>query len=543
MSGAADAASVVARAAGAASAGVLGGRIAAWLLALPLVAVLAALALSWQQPQTEIWAHLRAHVLWPAVGNTLALLAAVAALASLLGVGLGWLSARCDYPGRRWLDWALVLPLAMPTYVVAFAWVGLLDYAGPLQSSWRALGGSRAALFDGRGLAGAALLLSLVLYPYVYVLARAAFLRQGAAAFDAARSLGSGPWSAFFHVALPLVRPAWIAGLALALLETLADFGAVSILGVSTLTTAIYRTWFGQYSLPAAAQLACLLLLGVVAVLALERALRGRARRHEPSLRAQPRVRLSGWRGGLASAAAFAVFALGFLLPALQLLAWLDPQSLDGAMLWRSAANTLAVAAPVAIAVVVGGAVLAGLAQRRPADHWTLAAGFVGTLGYAVPGTVLAVAAMGLMIAVDGWAVARFGIELALAGSIVGLLFALGLRFLRVGHDSIEAGLAQLRPSLVDSAKVLGAGRWRILGRVVLPQLRPSLLAAVLLVAVEAMKELPATLMLRPFGWDTLAVRTYGFTAEGLWAQAAAPALLLVLVGLAPVWWLLRAQR
>ncbi len=543
MAGATEAAPAHARGLSSATTGGAAGRALALLLALPLTAVLAALGWSWLQPQPEVWAHLRAHVLWPALGNTLALLTAVGVGVSVLGIALGWLSARCDYPGRRWLDWALVLPLAMPTYVVAFAWVGLLDYSGALQSTWRALSGTRSALFDGRGLGGAAVLLSLVLYPYVYVLARAAFLRQGAAAFDAARSLGRGPRSAFLAVALPLVRPAWVAGLTLALLETLADFGAVSILGVHTLTPAIYRVWFGQYSLPAAAQLSCLLLIGVVALLALERALRGRARRHEASLRQPPRIRLAGVHGLAASTCAFGVFAAGFLLPSLQLLAWLDLDAIDGVQLWRSAVNTLAIAAPVALAVVATGGVLAALVHRRPADRWRQAAGFVATLGYAVPGTVLAVAAMGLMIALDAWGESRLGLEFALAGGVAGLLFALGLRFLRVGHDGIEAGLAQLRPSLVDSARVLGAGRWRTLRGVVLPQLRPSLLAALLLVSVEAMKELPATLMLRPFGWDTLAVRAYGFTAEGLWPQAAAPALLLVLVGLGPVWWLLRAQR
>jgi iron(III) transport system permease protein len=519
------------------------GRLLAWLLALPLVLVIGALLLAWEQPQPQVWAHLRSYVLAEAVSNTLLLLAGVGVGVSVLGVGLGWLAAHCEFPGRRWLQWALVLPLAMPTYVVAFAWIGVLDYSAPLASGWRALTGSRAALFDGRGLLGASLLLSLVLYPYVYVLARAAFLRQGAAGFDAARSLGHPPLAAFFKVALPLVRPAWVAGLSLALLETLADFGAVSILGVDTFTTVIYKTWFGLFSLAGAAQLAGLLLLAVVAVLIAERLLRGRAPRRESGLRPQPRILLQGGVGWLASSLAVLVVLLGFGLPLAQLLAWLQITEVEGRALLQAAINTLSLGLGVAMVVLIVGATLAALTYARARDGWRRAAEFVATLGYAIPGTVLAVAVMGLMLAGEQWSVTRFDMQLAVVGTLAGVVMALTLRFLRVGHGAIEAGLEQLRPSLLESAQLLGAGRWQRWRSVLWPQLRPSLLAAALLVLVEAMKEMPATLMLRPFGWDTLAVRIYAQTAEGLWPQAAAPGLLLVLVGLLPVWWLMRSQR
>ncbi len=519
------------------------GRLVAWLIATPMLLVIAALLLAWNQPQPETWAHLRAYVLADVVCNSVWLMLNVAIGVSVLGIGFAWLSAHCDYPGRRILDWALVLPLAMPTYVVAFAWIGVLDYSAPLQTGWRALSGSRAALFDGRGILGASVLLSLVLYPYVYVLARSAFLRQGAAGFDAARCLGHRPASAFFRVALPLIRPAWVAGLSLALLEVLADFGAVSILGVDTFTTAIYKTWYGLFSLAGAAQLATLLLLAVALLLLIERFLRGGAHRREASVRPQPRLLLRGWRGWSASGSAWLLVALGFGLPMLQLLAWLNLSELDYRGLLIASLNTLLLGVGVAVLVLLIGGGMALLTHVKPNDGVRKSAEFVATLGYAIPGTVLAVAVMGLLIATQHWSSDHLGLQLALVGSILGVVIALCVRFLRVGHGAVQAGLTQLRPSLLESARLLGASptqRWR---QIAWPQLRPSVLAALLLVLVETMKEMPATLMLRPFGWDTLAVRIYAQTAEGLWAHAAAPGLLLVAAGLLPVWWLVRAQR
>jgi iron(III) transport system permease protein len=519
------------------------GRIALWLLVLPLLAPLLLLGLSWGSAQPAIWDHLRQYVLPQVTVNTLALGALVAIGTSLLGIPLAWLSAHCEFPGRRWLDWGLVLPLAMPTYVVAFAYVGLLDYAGPVQSLWRDWSGSRATLFEAGGLGFGAVLLSLVLYPYVYLLARAAFLRQGAAAFDAARTLGRSPAQAFLRVALPMIRPAWVAGAGLAVLETLADFGAVSILGVDTFTTAIYKTWYALFALPAAAQLASLLLLAVAAVLLLERVLRGRAAHRPQGMRPMPRVVLRGVRGWTATAFAISVLAGGFVIPALRLLGW----ALDTSPPWDGllllAGNTLLLGLLVAGTVLLVALYIAGAEYRAPRDRWRRAAAFVATLGYAIPGTVLAVAVMLLLLRAEHALDAGFGVHVALSASVAGVVFALLLRFLRVAHGTLEAGFEQLRPSLLESARLLGAGPWQRLRRIVLPQLRPSLFAALLLVLVETMKEMPATLMLRPFGWDTLAVRIYAYTSEGLWADAAWPALLLVAVGLLPVWLLGRRDR
>ena len=511
-------------------------RVGAWVLTLPLLAPLAWLFAAWGTPQAEIWNHLREFVLPAVVANTAWLALTLAVLVTTLGIALAWLSARCEYPGRAWLDWALVLPLAMPGYVAAFAWVGLLDYAGPVQGAWRVLSGSRAALPDVRSVFGAACVLSLVLYPYVYLLARAAFLRQGAAAYDAARSLGHGPVSAFVRVALPLAKPAWLAGLVLALLETLADFGTVSILGVDTFTTAIYKTWYGLYSLPGAAQLSCLLLVAVALALLLETLLRGRGRAVEHSTRRMPRRVLGGWRAAGASMFAFTVFALGFAVPAGRLVAWAIDVRVPLAPLLEVAGNTVVLGGAVALAVVVLALALALLERRAPRDPWLRAPIFLANLGYAVPGTVLAVATMLLLLDAD-----RFT-GVALSSSAFAIVAALTLRFLRVGFGAVDAGLHGVRSELIESARVLGVPPLQRLRRIVVPLLRPSLLAALLLVGVEAMKEMPATLMLRPFGWDTLAVKIYGYTSEGLWQEAAWPALLLVAAGLLPVRWLVRMR-
>jgi iron(III) transport system permease protein len=516
-------------------------RALAWGLALPILLPALWLASAFALPQPDVWPHLIEQVLPTALRNTLALLVLLAAFALLPGVGFAWASARYEWPGRKLFDWALVLPMAMPGYVVAFVYVGLADYGGPLQTSWRALGGAPAGFPELRSVPGAALVLSLVLYPYVYLIVRAAFLRQGSAAMDAARSLGHGPLSAFFRAAMPMARPAWVAGLSLVLLEALADFGAVSILGVDTLTTAIYKTWFGLYSLSAAAQIAFGMVGLVALVLILERIARGRGRHAGRQLVPPPRRRLVGWRGWGVSALAALTVALGFLVPLAQLAAWSWQARAELPDVGEAAWNTALLAAMAAAAVLVLALVFALLARRSGGDRVVQAAGFSAGLGYAVPGTVLAVGAMWLLVAAERSFPWLAG--LALSSSLLAVLLALTVRFFRVGHESVETAFQTLRPSLLESARILGVPPRERLRRVVLPLLRPGLVAAVLLVLVETVKELPATLMLRPFGWDTLAVKIYSHTSEGLWAQAAWPALWLCLVGLLPVWWLVRQQR
>lgn len=518
-------------------------RFAAWVLALPLLVPAAFLAAGFASVDAELWAHLSRHLLPRALGNTLALAALLGVLVMLPGVGFAWASARYDYPGRRVLDWALVLPLAVPGYVVAFVYVGLLDFAGPVQGVWRTLFGPQASLPNGRGLVGAAMLLALVLYPYVYLLSRAAFLRQGSAAMDAARSLGRGPVSAFLRGVMPLTRPAWVAGLTLAVLEALADFGAVSILGVDTLTTTIYRTWYGQYSLDTAAQLAFGLLGLVALVLVLEHMARGRARYAERSVRPQPRRPLRGAAGWIVAALATLTVLLGFVVPVLRLVTWAWSARGGLPVVGPAALNTLLLGALSTLLILAVALGLAYAARRGGGSRTVGVAVFVANLGYAVPGTVLAVGAMLWLVYSEAWLAGLTGVQLALSSSLIAVLVALVGRFLRVGHGAVESAFATLRPSLIETSRSLGVGPWRRFIGVVLPLLRPGLVAGALLVLVEVMKELPATLMLRPFGWDTLAIRVYAFTAEGMWMEAAWPALILCGVGLLPVWWLVRQQR
>ena len=514
----------------------------AGLVLLPLLAVFS----GWLQfggPSGEVWRHLADTLLAELLLNTLWLLLGVGALVTLLGTGLAWLTASCEFPGRRLFDWALMLPLAVPAYVLAFVAVGLLDFIGPVQGLLREVFGRDGYWFPQvRSTGGVITVLGLVLYPYVYMLARASFLSQSDSAVEAARSLGLGPWAAFLRVSLPTARPAIVGGLSLALMETLADFGAVAVFNYDTFTTAIYKSWFGLFSLAAASQLASLLLLFAVMALTLERGLRGRARYHETAR--VPRRRrhlLQGWRGWLATAAAAAVLGAAFVIPVGQLLLWAWQSAAEdlNSRYWGLLRRTLGFGG-MAAGLTVAGALLLAFARRRGAVI-VRAAVRTATLGYALPGSVLAV---GVVLTFSGFdrvlagAGGVFGLDWGgrfLSGTAAALLMAYMVRFLAVAYAPIDSGLGRLRASLGEAAHGLGAGGGAVLRRVYLPLLRPGLLTAGLLVLVDVMKEMPATLLLRPFGWDTLAVRIYEMTSEGEWQRAALPALTLILAGLLPV--------
>jgi iron(III) transport system permease protein len=512
--------------------------------AVPLVVLFSA----WATPETEVWRHLAATVLPGLLRNTAVLLLGVGGGTLLLGCGLAWLTARCEFPGRRWLDWALMLPLALPAYVLAFVTHGLFDAAGPVQRLLSHIPGTATASLEARGTGWVIAVLTLAFYPYVYLLARAAFLGIGRGTLEAARLLGLGPWGTFFRVVLPTARPAIVAGVALALMETLADFGAVSVFNYDTFTTAIYKAWFGLFNLPAAAQLASLLLLIVALALLGERRLRGAARFHETARGAPPpRVELAGWRAGLAATAAGLVVAVGFVLPMVQLLGWVAAARGTGLdqRYWTLLAHTLALGASAAM-VTVAAALLIGLARRQLRDRPSRIAAELSTLGYALPGSVLAVGVMMSFAGIDNalntlWRLAG-GDSLGpvLGGSMAALLLAYLVRFLAVANGPVGSALERLRPSVVEAARTLGARGLDLARRIYLPLLRPGLLTATLLVLVEVMKEMPATLLLRPFGWDTLAVRIFEFTSEGEWQRAALPAVTLVLAGVGPVIWLAR---
>ena len=512
------------------------------LVLLPL----SVLVLSWQSIDLQIWSHLLDTQMSRLLGNTLTLILGVGVGVTVLGVSLAWLTSLCEFPGRRWLDWALMLPFAIPAYVLAFVFVGLLDFSGPVQTLLREWFGPMR-LPRVRSTGGVIIVLVLVFYPYVYLLARTAFLAQGKGLMEAARVLGQSPLQAFWRVALPMARPAIGAGVALALMETLADFGAVAVFNFDTFTTAIYKTWYGFFSLSSAAQLASLLLLAVMLVLYGERRARGAVRSSNERPRVAALYHLRGVKALAASSWCLLVFACAFVIPVLQLLVWFWQRGrfdLDeryaGLILHTLYLGAMAALITVSVALLLAFA-------RRLAPTQTISSGVgLANLGYALPGSVLAVSIMlafsyldrELVIPLSSW-LGGAGKPLLL-GSLAALLMAYLVRFIAVAYGPLESSLARIRPSLPEAARSLGVSGPRLFFKVYLPLLLPGTLSAALLVFVDVLKEMPATLLMRPFGWDTLAVRIFEMTSEGEWARASLPALTLVLVGLLPVIGLIR---
>ncbi len=521
------------------------------LMAAPLLAVLVtALA-----PGAGSWDHILRNLLPDLLTNTLLLAALVGALAASMGAISAWLVSACDFRGRRVLEVALLLPLAMPAYVCGYAYVWLLDVAGPVQSTLRDVTGLSWGQYwfpEIRSLPGAALMLAAVLYPYVYLLCRSAFLTQSVCLLEASRTLGHGLTRTFLHVALPMARPALAGGVALVLMETLADFGTVQHFAVRTFTTGIYDAWFGMGDRPAAAQLA-VCLMGVVAMLLMfERVSRG-GRRFHPTTTRQPPLRpvsLHGWKQAAAILACSGPVLLGFAIPAGTLFALMlqGGDVLDPRRTLPFALNSLTLAAITACLAVLLAALLAW-GQRLHPSRLRAFANRVASLGYAVPGSVIAVGALVPFAlfdnAVDGWMRARLGIStgLLLSGSIAALVFAYLVRFLGVSLSAVESGLTRVKPSLFSAARVLGRTPGQAVREVELPLARGALLTAGVLVFVDTMKELPATLIVRPFDFDTLAVRVHNLASDERLAEASTAALLIVLVGLLPMVALVRAMR
>lgn len=514
----------------------------ALLTAIPL-AVVAAYFIS---PQPEVWAHLGTYVLPRVLLNTGLLLVTVSLGVLAVGVPLAWLTAACEFPGRRFFSWALMLPLAIPAYVLAFVQIGIFDYAGPVQTLAREWFGSSRAFPNVRsGLGAVTIVLVMAFYPYVYLLTRNAFRTQGRRALEAAQTLGLTRRQAFFKVALPMARPWIIGGLTLVLMETLADFGAVAVFNYDTFTTAIYKSWFGLFNLPAAAQLASLLVMFVLVLAAFEQRLRGR-RQYQVTSAYSPRIELTGkWRV-IAPLICTLVLTAAFIIPVTQLIIWTMEvwrEDLD-ARYWGFVWNSLQLALAAATTAIVLALILAWV-RRNYADRVSRCAIRLSTLGYAVPGTVLAV---GVFIPI-AWLDERLvnlarltgfsGYEI-LKGTLVTMMLALVARFLAVAFHASDSAMQRISRSQEDAARSLGLNLLQILRRLYLPLLRPGLLAGFLLVFVDVLKEMPITLMTRSFGWDTLSVRIFQLTSESMWERAALPALFIVIVGLLPVMLIVR---
>jgi iron(III) transport system permease protein len=500
-------------------------------------------------PSETTWVHLVSTVLPDYVWNTLLLVLLVAAGVIFFGVLSAWLVTVYSFPGQRLLEWALVLPLAMPAYVMAYAYTDWLQAAGPVQTMLREITGWRVRQYwfpEIRSLPGAAAMLSFALYPYVYLLSRTAFLDQSRTTLEAARLAGYGPWGRFWHVALPLARTAIAAGTALALMETLADFGTVSYFAVNTFTTGIYRAWLSLGDPVAAGQLATCLLVFVLVMLWLEQLHRGRAR-YAGKRTPMPPQNLHGWRTLSACAFCATPVLFGFLLPAgiLLALAVNEPEARFGPRIYALVTNTFTLAGVAAVAAVLVALLLAYAARslNSPVVH---GANRLAVLGYALPGAVLAVGILLPLGKIDNaiatWMQAQFGVKtgLLLTGSMTGLIYAYLVRFLAVAFQTVEAGLTRVTTSMDDAARSLGLSPTRTLARVHVPIMSGSVAIAALLVFVDVMKELPATFAMRPFNFDTLAVEAYNLAKDERIAEAAVPSLLMVGIALLPLILLLR---
>ncbi|SLJ85198.1 ABC transporter permease [Psychrobacter sp. DAB_AL43B] len=511
------------------------GLISLFML-VPILIVL----LSWTQPVADIWTHMREYVLPQVLKNTAILLMMVTVISGTIGTAMAWVTSMYRFPGQRFFSWALMLPLAMPAYVLAFVTVGIVDFSGPLQTALRDFG-ITTAIPSVRNVWGAGLVLSLAFYPYVYLLARQAFLSQGRRAIEAGQMLGLSRSRVFFRLALPQALPWVIGGLLLATMETLADFGAVSVFNVDTFTTAIYKAWFGFFSLTTAAQLAALL-IGVIFIVVLFEQYWQAKRGNTVTQGSNQRFEASKPAKWAMTLLCTLVFLIAFLIPFLQLIYWtaLNFQQDFDARYIDFVTNSLMIAS-MTTAFIAFLAIIIAWVKRQYPDKSTKLMTTLANLGYVVPGTVLAVGIFIPIAWLDNQLIA-FGITSTqfLSGSVIVMLLALSTRFMTVSFQPVDRQLQRLTANQEAAAKLLSDSpfqRWR---QVMLPVLSPGILTGLLMGFVEVMKEMPITLMTRRQGWDTLAVRVFEMTSEGMWGRAALPSLFIVLVGLIPVWILLR---
>ncbi len=523
----------------------------ALLVSIPVLTVLVNIFI----PAGEIWAHLASTVLPDYIRNSIWLMLGVGAGVFVLGVGTAWIVTMCEFPGRKFFDWALILPMAVPAYLMAYTYTEFLSFTGPVQSLLRDLMGWGPGDYwfpDIRSVEGAILMMSFVFYPYVYLLSRSAFLEQSATLLEASRSLGATPFESFYKVALPLARPSIAGGMALALMETLNDFGTVDYFGVQTFTTGIYRTWFGLGEPVAAAQLSAFLLMFILFLILLERWSRSRINYQQGGssrFRHLSTYKLTGLKKWGSFTACSIPLLFGFLIP-ISILTEMMISNFDRAVdyrFFRYGMNTLLVGGIAGLLAVIVALVMAYGVRLNP----TLATRIstrIGSMGYAIPGSVIAV---GVLIpfgwfdnTLDGWMRTAFGIStgLILSGTIVALIFAYLVRFLAVSFTTVESSLSKITPNMDEAAEGLGYRFGKILRKVHIPMMSGSLFAAFILVFVDVIKELPATLIVRPFNFDTLAVQVYRLASDERLAESSGAALAIVLVGIIPVMILSRSM-
>jgi iron(III) transport system permease protein len=536
------------------STGNLGWSVAAVILALLAIAPIVAIAVLGMQSSGNTWPHLISTVLPSSTITTLKLMFGVGLTTLIIGAGTAWLVTMFRFPGRGLFEWLLLVPLAMPTYIIAFCYMELLDYSGTFQTMLReAFGWKSAADYwfpEIRSLWAGVLVMSFVLYPYVYLTARASFLQQSICVLEVSRTLGRTAWGTFWSVALPLARPALVAGVTLALMESLNDIGAVEFLGIQTLTVSVYTTWLERSSLAGAAQIACVMLMFVFALIFIERAARRHQRFHHTTGKYTmlPEQRLGPVAGMLATIACALPILIGFVLPVSVLFDSALANIADGLKpeFWRSAGHSLMLAFSTAIVAVIVGVVLA-YACRASRSKLVHGAAAFASVGYAIPGTVLAIGVLiplaGLDNALDAFMRSTFGVStgLLLSGTAAGLVLAYTVRFLAIAFGTIDAGFKKTSTNLDGAARTMGTSITQTLLRVHLPIMTPVLGAAALLVFVDSMKELPATLLLRPFNFDTLATHVYTLASLDLFEDGALAALAIVVIGLTPVYFLHRA--
>jgi iron(III) transport system permease protein len=485
--------------------------------------------------------------------TTIGLMLGVGVGTLVIGGGLAWLVTAFRFPLRDVLVWLLVLPLAMPAYILGFVFLSTFDVSGPVQRGLRALFGAGVWVPEVRSLPGAIVVMSLSLFPYVYLMARAALVEQSPSTYDAARTLGASRSRAFWRVLLPLARPSLAAGLALVMMETLTDFATVQYFGVKTVSVGVYLVWKGTYDFHSATQLSVLVLLFAVAVLAGERLMRGRARYHQRGGRGQglEARQLTGWRGWGATTLCLLALAAGFFVPVVQLVVWAvgeafdDPAGFLDPRFGEFLANSLGVAAIAATGCVLLSLVMSH-AVRLGSGRVVRAAAQLTTFGYAVPGAVIGIGVLLAFASLDD-ALRALGVPggtgLLVTGSVVGILYAYLVRFLAPAYQAVDASFSKVQPSMTLSAMSLGATPLRILRKVHLPLVRPGVMVALVLVTIDAIKELPIVLLLRPFGFTTVSVWVYQLANENFWEKAALPALVIVTAAVVPVFFLFRQVR